>query len=226
MNVTPTPSAAAEPPLSKAQEDYLETLLQLAPPPSDGVMLSELAAALRVKPASASEMINRLRELGLVTRAPRERIQLTEQGAALAQTILDRHAMLRRFFTEVLHVSPGVADADACAAEHLLHQETYTRIRDFLDHVKDDALEHDHTVPLTLLRKGSHGVLRRISGGHGKQTRLTAMGVNIGAELTVLQNSGVGPVMVKLGNARVAIGRGLATTLHIAISAPTTSNNA
>jgi len=165
------------------------------------------------------EMISRLRAMELVTHAPRERVHLTARGLQAAQDVHARHTVLRRFFADILRVKAEIAEVDACKVEHILNPETMARLRDFLEHAAADELERDHTIPLTLLHKGDRGVLKRIAGGHGKTTRLAAMGVRIGCELRVLQNSGAAPVMLKIGHARVAIGRGLATTLHIAVKA-------
>jgi len=211
-------TATATPP-STTQEDYLETILCLSAEHPDGVQVNELAAALHVKPPSVVEMVTRLRAMELVTHAPRERVQLTARGLAAAQAVHARHTVLRRFFTDILRVSEEIAETDACKVEHTLHPETMARLRDFLEHAAADELERDHTVPLTLLHKGDCGILRRIAGGHGKTTRLAAMGIRIGCEIQVLQNSGAAPVMLKVGNARMAIGRGLATALHIAVVA-------
>jgi Mn-dependent DtxR family transcriptional regulator len=210
MTLTTTPP-------STTQEDYLETILCLSAEHPDGAQVNELATALQVKPPSVVEMISRLCAMELVTHAPRERVQLTARGLAAAQDVHARHMVLRRFFTDILRVPEEIAETDACKVEHALHPETMARLRDFLEHAAADELEHDHTIPLTLLHKGDRGILRRIAGGHGKTTRLTAMGIRIGCEIHVLQNSGAAPVMLKIGNARMAIGRGLATALHIAV---------
>ncbi len=209
-------TATTTPP-STTQEDYLETILRLSAEHPDGAQVSEVAAALDVKPPSVVEMITRLRAMELVTHAPRERVQLTARGLQAAQDVHARHTILRRFFADILRVTPEIAETDACKVEHILHPETMARLRDFLEHAAADELERDHTVPLTLLHKGDCGVLKRIAGGHGKTARLAAMGVRVGSEILVLQNSGAAPVMLKVGHARVAIGRGLATALHIAV---------
>jgi DtxR family Mn-dependent transcriptional regulator len=215
---TTTPVTPAPP--STVQEDYLEAILRLSAEQPDGAQVSELATALNVKPPTVVEMIARLRAAELVTHAPRERVRLTARGLAAAQEVHARHTVLRRFFTDILRVTPAVAESDACKVEHTLDPETMARLRDFLEHAATDHLERDRTVPLTLLHKGDRGVLRRITGGHGKHARLAAMGVRVGCSMQVLQNSGAAPVMVKVGNVRVAIGRGLATALHLAVEEP------
>ena len=201
--------------LSSTQQDYLETVYFLSAANGDGVHLVRLAERLGVKPPSAVDVIARLKESGLVTQAPRDAIKLTPQGRVLAEQLATRHETLRHFFTEVLRLPHDVADAEACKVEHALGPESYDRLRDFLEHVDEDSLEQDKTVPLTMMNKGESGVLVRAVGGAGRAARLAAMGMRIGETIEVLQNSRSGPVMIRAGNSRLAIGRGLATSLHI-----------
>ncbi|MCX7846855.1 MAG: metal-dependent transcriptional regulator [bacterium] len=207
--------------LSRAQEDYLEALLALEKDGGGGVSLSALAERLGVSAPSASEVVQRLQEAGLVERVPRGAIRFTEAGRARAEMVAARHKTIRRFFAEVLRVSPEVAEDDACRAEHTLHAETCERMEDFLAHVAADRLEKDNSVPLTLLGKGQEGKLVRVAGGENVEIRLAVLGLRRGAKVRVLQNSGRGPVMVGVGNARVAIGRDLATRVHIALNKTT-----
>lgn len=201
--------------LSSAQQDYLEALLRLERGGGDGASLSDLARALGVKPASASQMVARLKDGGLVTQAPRDMIHLTRAGRTAAEHVETRHTTVREFLTKVLNVPPDVADGDACKVEHALAADTFNRLRDFMDHIGADDIERDNTVPLPLMHRGGTGLLRRIAGGGGRRARLSAMGVHVGTEIRVLQNAGRGPVMIKAGKSRVAIGRGLATCMHV-----------
>ena len=202
---------------ANAQEDYLEALLAMGTQHGQGVPLTELAGRLGISPASASEVVKRLQDAGCVARGPRGRIRLTEAGLGCAERVAERHRVIKRFFTDVLHVPPEIAERDACRAEHALHAETCARLEDFLEHLEADALERDGSVALTLLQKGQSGTLVRIAGGQGARIRLAGLGVRPGVHLQVLQNSGHAPVMVRVGNARVAIGRRLATRLHITL---------
>ncbi len=218
-----TVSAPQPAALSSVQEDYLEALLALGAQHGQGVTLTELAARLGISAASASDVVRRLHDGGLVARAPRGAMSLTAAGQASAERVAARHRLIKRFFTDVLRVPPDIAEDDACRAEHALHPETCARLNDFLEHLDADALERDDTVPLTLLRKGQSGTLARIAGGHAARIRLAGLGLHIGVQVCVLQNSGHAPVMVRVGNARVAIGRGLATRLHITLQPVTPS---
>lgn len=46
-----------------------------------------------------------------------------------------------------------------------------------------------------------------LSGGYGLRSRMLTLGLTPGAEVTVLQNYGHGPMMVRVRDTRVALGR-------------------
>lgn len=114
---------AAEHLLSPSSEDYLETILELTEK-NDAVRSVDVAAHLRVSKASVSKAMGILRDAGLIDQAHYGLIRLTEQGEQQAADILHRHAMLKRFLVEILHISDETAEADACRMEHALSLET------------------------------------------------------------------------------------------------------
>ncbi|MEW6132108.1 MAG: FeoA family protein [Pseudomonadota bacterium] len=63
-------------------------------------------------------------------------------------------------------------------------------------------------ITLDRLPQGAIAAVRKLSGGKELKSRLSAMGLTEGAHLTVLQNRGNGPVLVKVRDTRIALGRG------------------
>lgn len=61
--------------------------------------------------------------------------------------------------------------------------------------------------PLSELPAGARIVVRRVDGGRGLLSRLAALGLAVGSDLEVLQNSPDGPMLVRVRNTRVALGR-------------------
>jgi len=201
--------------LTNTQQNYLEAVFMLSENEHSGIHLVDIANKLGVRPPSAIEVIARLKDMGLVTQARRDKIQLTDNGSKIGGQVAARHKTIRAFLTDVLRVPAVIAETDACKVEHALGTTTYNRLCDFLDHLDQDKMEKDDTVPITLMNKGEMGILKRISGGAGKTRRLAAMGVRAGCEIKVLQNTRNAPILIKAGESRVAIGRGLATCIHI-----------
>jgi Fe2+ transport system protein FeoA len=63
-------------------------------------------------------------------------------------------------------------------------------------------------VSLAELATGKRAVVRALRGGQELMSRLTAMGLVAGASVEVLQNRGRGPLLVRVRDTRVALGRG------------------
>jgi len=61
--------------------------------------------------------------------------------------------------------------------------------------------------PLSEIQTGARIVVRRVAGGRGLLSRLAALGLVVGSDLEVLQNSQDGPMLVRAHNTRVALGR-------------------
>jgi ferrous iron transport protein A len=57
--------------------------------------------------------------------------------------------------------------------------------------------------------------IRRLAGGHQFLSRLASLGFTPGAHLKVLQNYGHGPIIVRLRDTRVALGRGEAEKILV-----------
>ena len=61
---------------------------------------------------------------------------------------------------------------------------------------------------LEQLDQGSCAVVRQLGGGKEFSSRLSSMGLSIGARVQVLQNRGRGPLLVLVRDTRIALGRG------------------
>jgi Mn-dependent DtxR family transcriptional regulator len=120
--------------LSPAMEDYLKRIYNL----SDGsidrlVHVGALAARMGVSKACASRATNTLSEKGLIQKSKYQGVTLTQEGKKQAATLFKRHSAIKRFFSEVLHVDPMIAEKDACRVEHDISAESYRSICNYLD---------------------------------------------------------------------------------------------
>jgi ferrous iron transport protein A len=71
---------------------------------------------------------------------------------------------------------------------------------------------------LHYLKQGQSGKVIRINGGRGIVNKLDAIGIRRGKEITILSNSFIGgPVTVKVNNAKIAIGHGMAARIMVEI---------
>lgn len=80
----------------------------------------------------------------------------------------------------------------------------------------EDSVADSHApLALAALPVGTCGTVTGLSGGPGFAGRLAGMGLTVGAEVQVLQNPGRGPVLVRVRETRLALGRGEATRVLV-----------
>jgi ferrous iron transport protein A len=60
---------------------------------------------------------------------------------------------------------------------------------------------------LSDLPDGFCGIVARVTGGRDLAARLAAMGLTAGTEIVVLQNRGFGPMLARVRDTRIALGR-------------------
>ena len=70
-------------------------------------------------------------------------------------------------------------------------------------------------MPLSGLGTGEQGVVVELKGGRGLLGRMASLGFTPGAEVTIVQNSGRGPLIARVRGTRVALGRGEAERIRV-----------
>jgi Fe2+ transport system protein FeoA len=70
-------------------------------------------------------------------------------------------------------------------------------------------------VPISRLVTGEWGIVRSYAGGRGMLGRCLSMGFTPGSRVKMLQNFGSGPVLVKIHDTEVALGRGIAEKIIV-----------
>lgn len=70
-------------------------------------------------------------------------------------------------------------------------------------------------VPLSMVQAGRTATIVGVCGGGGMVRRLADMGLIRGASLMVLNNAGAGPLLVRVGESRVMLGRGVTRAVMV-----------
>jgi len=70
-------------------------------------------------------------------------------------------------------------------------------------------------LPLGLLSPGQLAIIKNIPAGRRLSAQLTDMGFVNGSKVRIVQNQTSGPLLVSLGDSRVAIGRGIAQKIMV-----------
>lgn len=114
--------------LSESTEDYLESILMLKQEKGycRGV---DIARHLNITRSSVSRAMTQLQQRGYIFINPDNFISLSDTGHYIASSVYERHRCLTRWLI-ALGVSPDVAAQDACRIEHVISEETFTRIKD------------------------------------------------------------------------------------------------
>ena len=113
-------------PLTISAEGYLDVIHDLSH--LGPVRSVDVAERLGVSKVSVNKALRVLKERGYV----RQCIELTDAGVEMAHRIAWRHEVLLAFMRDVLGVPPQAAEADACRIEHVISDETVSRLQVFV----------------------------------------------------------------------------------------------
>ncbi len=65
-------------------------------------------------------------------------------------------------------------------------------------------------MPLLMVKRGMKMRIKSVIGGHGLKAKLAAMGLANGMEIEVVSNNHRGPLIVKVLESRIMLGKGMA----------------
>lgn len=197
--------------ISAAVQDYVKTVYKIETRTGQAVGTGELAERLEVSPSSASAMLRKLSELGLVVHQRYHGVLLTESGRRMALSVLRRHRLLELFLSEVLGLGWDQVHDEAELLEHALSDEVTDLISSRLGEptrdphgdpipTRDGRLDEPPTMGLEQLRPSQSGRLVRVSDADSAVLRqIAAVGIRVGDQLEVLTGPTVdGRIAVRL----------------------------
>ena len=112
----------------ESAENYLETILMLSQK-NNYVRSIDIANELNYSKPSVSVAMKKLRESELITVDENGHISLTEKGLSIANSMYERHSLLSNWLIN-LGVPEDIALEDACRIEHVISEESFSRIRE------------------------------------------------------------------------------------------------
>ncbi len=115
---------------NESSEMYLETILILTQKQPHVRAIDIVHSTGYTKP-SVSRAMGLLRKNGYISIDEDGYISLTEGGKSLSSKILERHRVLSDFL-ERIGVSREVASDDACKMEHIVSDETFEKMKEYL----------------------------------------------------------------------------------------------
>lgn len=133
--------------LSTTEENYLKGLLQLTleQSPKTEAGTNELAAHLGVKPATANDMLKKLKEKKLINYEKYGKSSLTAQGRKLAIDVVRKHRLWETFLYEKLGFTWDEVHEVAEQLEHIQSQKLIDRLDKLLNYPSFDP--HGDIIP-------------------------------------------------------------------------------
>ena len=115
----------------ESAEMYLETILVLQKR-LQAVRSIDIANELSYSKPSVSVAMKNLRENGYIYTDGDGCITLSEQGREIAQSVYERHTIVSELLIR-LGVSAETAAEDACRIEHVISEETFQKLKEYVD---------------------------------------------------------------------------------------------
>ena len=175
-------------------QNYLKELYQLQQRPDTApetapapVPLGKLATALSVTPGTATTMVKRFADDGLIRYTPRRGARLTAKGEKVALAVLRRHRIIETFLVEHLGLGWDEVHEEAEVLEHAVSDKVLDKIDALLGHPTADP--HGSPIP----------------PAHGKMQRITMRPLSrckVGQRVTVGRLLNTHPDFLKLAEAR------------------------
>ncbi len=108
---------------SEAIEDYAKAIYALSQDRPGPVLNGEVAERLGVAPATATSMLKKLGDLGLVDYLPYRGVTLTPAGEKVALEVIRHHRLLEAYLSEALGMPADMVHAEAEVLEHHISEE-------------------------------------------------------------------------------------------------------
>ena len=215
---------------SSAIEDYAKAIYGLELRAGGAVSTNALAERLGVTAASASGMVKRLDELGLVSHVPNRGVELTADGRRLALEVLRHHRLLELYLAESLGVPWDRVHQEAEVLEHVLSEELEEAIAAKLGNPTHDPhgdpiptadlrIEEGDTVSLQSLRAGQAGTFVRVSDADPEMLRyLAERGIAPGSRFQIVDKQPFdGPLFARFGAEVHVLGGALAQAMRVEV---------
>jgi DtxR family Mn-dependent transcriptional regulator len=203
-----------------AVEEYLAVAFRLQEEGA-AVTVATLAQRLSLSHASVSLMVKRLVQEELLGRQDGE-LRLTAEGERRAAEVVRRHRLAERFLFDVLGLAWDDVHDEAGRWEHVLSPAVEERLDGVVG--RPESCPHGHPIPgreaalpvelhaLSSLEAGEKAVVVQVRREETTLLRyLASLGLLPGARVLVEQVAPFGgPLLVRLGSARYALGRDMA----------------
>jgi DtxR family transcriptional regulator, Mn-dependent transcriptional regulator len=197
--------------ISQAHQDYLKAIYMLLSRGQEASN-SAIAQALGVAPASATNMVKRLADVGLIEHVPYRGVQLTPAGQQVALEMVRHHRLIELFLHDILDMPWDQVHVEAERLEHAISEEVEEAIARKLGYPSVDPhgdpipdrdgrlVKAVSALPLAEVEPGRTARLLRVHAQDSERLRyLGDLGLYPGAEVAVVQRAPFqGPLLVEV----------------------------
>ena len=213
---------------ARRAEEFLEAVFAEAETGHDDVA-SVLSRLGDHAPGSGAEDFRALAGMGLA-RIDGDRVTLTEAGKARARGVIRRHRLAERLFRDLLDLSEGAAESQACEFEHILSAEATDSVCTLLGH--PPTCPHGKSIPPGDCCSAAHRSVQSLVTGlphfpigvtgrivfiaprfHDRMDKLAALGVVPGSEVRLHQRAPA--YVLDIGETTVAIDPEIASEIFL-----------
>ncbi len=208
------------------KEDYLKAIYKLGGS-EELINNKQIADALKIAPASVTEMLGKLSRDGLIRYEPYKGSRLTPEGLRLAISLVRGHRLWEVFLMRHLGYSWSEAHEDAELLEHITPPRLISRLDRFLNYPAycphGSAIPHTdglvQSIPvrtLDQLTEGETTHVRRVTEEKDLLDYLQVLGIQIGGTLKVISVGAYeGPVTLDLEGREIQISYKAACQIYV-----------
>lgn len=118
--------------LTSTEEDYLKNIYTLSGYSQETVSTNELAEAMQTKPASVTDMMQKLSDKKLITYIKYQGVSMTDIGTKMATQLIRRNRLWKIFLVEKLQLNWDEVEELSDQFEHIQHPLLTNRLDEFL----------------------------------------------------------------------------------------------
>ncbi|MGK6353028.1 metal-dependent transcriptional regulator [Parapedobacter sp. DT-150] len=178
--------------VSDTEENYLKALLRITGEQGRAgeAGTNQLAGKLNVRPATATDMLKKLKEKQLVNYERYGKISLTDKGRDVAVAIVRKHRLWETFLFDKLGFSWDEVHDVAEQLEHIKSEKLVERLDKFLDYPQFDP--HGDAIPTADGAYVSEARVILSEADEGKQYTIVAVKDNTPSFLQYVSQIGIG----------------------------------
>jgi DtxR family transcriptional regulator, Mn-dependent transcriptional regulator len=216
--------------LTAPVEDYLKAIYELERS-GHPAGTKEIAAALRIAPASVSGMIRRLASQGLIAHERYRGVRLTASGRAAALRTLRRHRVIEAYLAEALGYPWDRLHEEAERLEHAASDELVDRMAAAIGEPatdphgapipsRDGTMDERRLGSLDDVPPGAEARIQRVEDDDPERLRyLGELGIRPGSKIRIVDRAPFGgPITLRVARAERHIGSELAR--HVLVIPP------